>query len=1709
MKPNNDYGLLETCDELNERLIEYIESEYLGKNDELREACSENLRKPGYVFQVPYLEIAQSYKIVDDGIVVSNSIPETTKKVLIDMSKNDLGVFESPYSHQIDALIHFCEGNDVFVSTGTGSGKTECFMWPIVSKLVEEAANGKTWNDEGIRAIIMYPMNALVSDQLGRLRKMVGNDTFHHIFRSKTNQERIPTFGMYTGRTPYPGKYNKNNNKQFAETIEKDILTKNQDFQYKLKSIGRLPAKHDLNKYVNSLKTGIKYLDPDDSEMLLRYEMQDKCPDILITNYSMLELMLLRPIESSIWQKTSDWLKRSPDNKLLFIIDEAHMYRGSPGGEVALLVRRVLNRLGITREKAQFILTSASVPSDSDKKVLEFANALSSGTILNNNFVLIRGKPDNYPTSNLYDVEPNSLEQFNLSLLRDDTTICSALKLFFDLIGQNDNTCDFSNMDAIAPWMYNKLAHCKQIIMLQKMCRGDAKKYSELPSILFHHSDIEPSNHALDCLISVAQLAKNSKNQVLLPSKLHLFFKGLDGIYACINPQCCEKSDHVPYLGKIYLEHRGDKCACGGRIFELINDRYCGGLFIKGFLDLSLNSNKFIWNSAGLASPAVLTETHFGFGRCDKKNHSNIVVESTTGRICPDLSKSGEKGYISLFYNTKENDTRPNIRSFWNCPYCNRTQMRATDFSLKGNDPFFNIISKQLSIQPPTLFAVPDVKNTPNKGRKVLLFSDSRQNAAMLAKELSELSIKECMRAAICLAAKNIQEWSKDNNIKNKLDYIYPGLLKIFYDLNLNLFIEDDQKTIISDLQKNENELKSANIDYEEIKDNVTIPNIIKIELLNHLCSRSYNLTDLGLCWLEPRDGLMKGIDWNVVGKDKEREIYELFTIWANHVVKSGYSLSYLSEDFKDELERDFPRFGIPESEDILKPWHDHLQYLGYSEMALNEIRRVFEKATTISDNSRFIQASSVKLIYAPDHNWYKCHKCRTILPYTIRGKCGECFDDHVEIIKDFVGVNLLRKPVLSVIENGDLDPLRIINVEEHTAQLSHKDQFDEMWSTTEDYELRFQNIYTGESKPIDILSCTTTMEVGIDIGSLTAVGLRNIPPSRENYQQRAGRAGRRGASVSTIVTYADKGRYDRYYFENPDKIIAGNPRIPYIDHTNRKLAIRHTIISLLSDYFREQKTEYSIDKTMVLDYINNQSDQFIQYASIRLDDIQSGKSQSLLSDDLSNLFFDKSFIEDTITKLMVFKEKIKINEDNYSGISLKDAAHDEGLIPTYSFPRYVINFNIFKSSTDNSRRISIKEAPERQLDIALSEYVPGRTLIVNKHEYISGGIVKVNPITKLKIPISTIINDPNYFRKIGRCVNPSCRWFGTVADREEYCPFCGESIVFSNMMTPYGFAPLNPERRVKNSKVRFVNTYAQAPCYSTMPTNTAKMSIFSKHMRYEKRSDQKLMVLNTGLKENGFCICPDCGAAVCGDEDTFRNINPDSPYLDGSRCFHKKLMHDIMLGYEFLTDLVVFEIQMDPTQIRSNRDELWLKIAARSLSDAFCLAAGKLLDAESEDLKNGYRILSGEGRDVVEIYLYDNLSSGAGYSAEIANNVDNLIIEIRQLLVGCDCDSACLRCLKNYGNKMYHDYLDRFAALDLLNWATNGILPEPLPQNDQNKILEQLCNITKINQSNIIVYPSAWSPDKIKIDNKIAISKFEIEKQMPIVYSKIHHMEE
>lgn len=1683
---NSRFGIQETCYALDERLIEYIESEYLGKNEELRVACREQLRQPGTLFQIPYAEVSPSYKTNSTGFIYSEFLPQCCKSPLLEMIDKNLGVFKTPYCHQVEALNAYFQGKDVLVSTGTGSGKTECFMWPIVTKLIEEANGMESWQQRGIRVLMMYPLNALVSDQLGRLRKMIGNDDFYDIFRRNTGQWRIPQFGMYTGRTLYPGKFDKSRNREFAETLTKDILNRTDDFKNELKKVGRYPSKHDLEGYVEDLKNGIRRQYSDDAELLLRYEMQDSCPDILITNYTMLEYMLLRHEEDSIWEDTKAWLDCNPSNKLLFVIDEAHMYRGSSGGEVALLIKRLLNRLEISRDRVQFILTSASVPEGADTEIRVFANALTVQDTGIDRFELIKGVREELPTQNLFDIDPASLMDFNLGDLRDDSTVCAALKQFSEDIGLDTRTCQFSNLDDIGHWLYDPLSRCRQIQCLKTNLGGNATRYSAIPEKLFPGVENNVASKALDVILSVAPLAKNESGQVLLPTKLHLFFKGLEGIYACINPQCTEKTDNVPFVGKIYLERKADRCKCGGRIFELTNDRSCGGLFLKAFWHAG-RKDDFLWNNPGLSSPSDLTETHFSFKRFNKSKM--IIVESKSGYVTEDESKEGKDGYITLYWydmELKNQDARVPSQ----CPYCQRTHLKVTDFSTKGDDPFFNIVSKQLSIQPPTLFATEDVKKTPNKGRKVLLFSDSRQSAAKLAKKMSELSLHECMRAAIGMACRNLDAWAKSNEKSYSLDYLYPGLLKVFHDHGTNLSIKDLQDVIKKDLERLNDDLDGTSVDYGEIIQDVNMPDRIKIDLLNQMCSNNTSLTDLALGWVDLTDRSLRRFDWKTIGEEHKDDVRRLYSIWALYNLKDSYALDLYKEDLRDDLEREVDRFGMPSAEDPLKRYKEILKKNGFTDQAIEQISKEFKNTLEEKNGYNFIRHKSVTLRFEPGRNWYKCRSCRAILPFGLFGKCGSCLEGEIDDLSDFSSINFLRKPIVSMVEDDDMDALRPINVEEHTAQLSHKDQSEEMWSTTEEYELRFQNIYADDVKPVDILSCTTTMEVGIDIGSLTAIGLRNVPPSRENYQQRSGRAGRRCASVSTVVTYCDKGRYDRHYFEHPDEIVSGNPRTPFIDNNNEKLARRHVLLSLLVEYLRNEGGGPSIDKMNIMEYVDCHYQNSKDYIARALSDMKSGKRPSILPGNLDYLLEREAFTDSVIQSLEKFVKGIIREKDNYPDQKLLDIAQDEGLIPTYSFPHNIVGFSVYRAEKNH---IALEEHTDRSMDLALSEYAPGSNLTIKKKNYISGAISRIDPIKKIPIQFESLYGEGSgKLRPIKVCPNPDCRWFGF--SEECSCPLCGSDTDEHQMLTPHGFSMLVSNKRQKDVESSAVKTYASSPFYSTMPSSK-KMTQFSDNMRFEKRADQKLIVMNAGNQKGGFTICKRCGAAVNGDESLFNFMRVGSPF-PGKRCGHDEGFMHVYLGSDFITDLVVYEIRLGGEESPITDEMKWIWIAAQSLTQAFCLVAGRILDVESSDLEGGCRLITRDGDNVVEIYLYDNLSSGAGYSADLAGKTEELVLETRKFLQGCDCHDSCFKCLRNYGNRRIHELMDRHAALDLLNWATDSKLPDPLSEEEQNMILKPLRSLPGIDCERAYVYPSIWNESKVVANGKIPISKFEIERQ-------------
>jgi len=354
----------DTIAQLRTKHTQYIEANYHLHNEGLlkqrRKLIDEETRTEAWIESTPVYILGKKISDMD--------LPSQVIDILDRFSKFNVGVYDPPYHHHEMALTSFFrDKRDLIVSTGTGSGKTEVFLYSILGNLALEAFRNKTTKTRGMRAIILYPMNALVSDQLSRLRKLFGNPQVAESLREKYG--RTVQFGMYTSRAPYHGEYDVNKNDRHLKEVFDyycDIMEKDPDLFNELKKRGKIPVKDIVGFRSKNKRKETQYrTQPYDVELYTRQEMHHPneyggIPDLLVTNYSMLEYMLLRGIEQPFFDSTSKWLSEDKDNQLTIVIDEAHLYKGAQGAEVALLIRRLLQRLGISRSRARFILTSAS-----------------------------------------------------------------------------------------------------------------------------------------------------------------------------------------------------------------------------------------------------------------------------------------------------------------------------------------------------------------------------------------------------------------------------------------------------------------------------------------------------------------------------------------------------------------------------------------------------------------------------------------------------------------------------------------------------------------------------------------------------------------------------------------------------------------------------------------------------------------------------------------------------------------------------------------------------------------------------------------------------------------------------------------------------------------------------------------------------------------------------------------------------------------------------------------------------------------------------------------------------------------------------------------------------------------------------------------------------------------------------------------------------
>ena len=787
----------ESIEQLHGSLSDYIEATYHISARSLIARRKELLNRPGLIHQVPYLESTPRYQTGEDFSEMQG-LPPAALEAYLAVSRKEAGlpqlVYDPPYRHQSDAIRgSLVDEKNLVIMTGTGSGKTEAFLLPIMGKLAHEAKTkpASFGHQAAMRALILYPMNALVNDQLGRLRGLFGDPRIVKLFKDWSG--RPPRFARYTSRTPYAGvRTTKKDSSKLIKSFDDfyaDIQRRTQAGQPEererarrllqdLKEHGKWPAKPDVaawlgekNSRWQNPKTGEfqrAVTLPDDSELLTRHEVQAAPPDLLVTNYSMLEYMLMRPIERPIFDRTLEWLESNPDEKFLVVLDEAHLYRGAAGAEVGLLLRRLRDRLGIPVERLRVICATASFRDQ--EYALQFGAQISG--IPANTFVAITGSLDlRSHESPGTDEDAGILSSIDLEGYYKAGTGSQRIAAIQPLLDYRD----VSGVDTSEAALYYALADYGPMGLLVNLTMREALQLTELGGKLFPTVSAGRADSAVTALIALGSVARTEPDTPgLLPCRIHNFFRGIPGLWVCMDPNCTEieDGDEDGICGKMFGQPR-ERCECGARVLELYTCRNCGTAYAKAYTD-DIDVPTVLWPEPGqqlrmaegdtgpLLALDLLLETP---ALEDMTEPADYDLE--TGRLNPPALGSRVRTVFirgaRVSDSMDEDDEEPGAiearGQFIKCAVCNKTarygRSYVQDHQTKGDQPFQALVAQQIQIQPPA--PVEPTRFAPLQGRKVLAFSDSRQVAARLAPNLQMYSVRDSLRPLIAYGYRRLQ----------------------------------------------------------------------------------------------------------------------------------------------------------------------------------------------------------------------------------------------------------------------------------------------------------------------------------------------------------------------------------------------------------------------------------------------------------------------------------------------------------------------------------------------------------------------------------------------------------------------------------------------------------------------------------------------------------------------------------------------------------------------------------------------------------------------------------------------------------------------------------------------------------------------------------------------------------------------------------------
>jgi ATP-dependent helicase YprA (DUF1998 family) len=1634
----------------------------------------------------PYVSLSRAFL---DGRLVSELAAEGVLHPLMP----NLALFPRLRAQQEEAIRAILAGRTTLIATGTGSGKTEAFLYPIISRCLELRDSGAP---AGIVAVLVYPANALAEDQLERLRRLLAGTGI--------------SFGMYVGKTPERAS-NVAGVRLPSGSSRADYLARRQQ----LEDAGENRPVHPAE------------------ECASREEMRvaGRQPRILLTNVKQLELLLTRQRDVELFDGA----------RLDFVVfDEAHTFVGAGGAETACLIRRLRTFCNRAPNETVCVGTSATItdPSGGDEPAIRFATRFFGVPADLVSIVREQYEQDLWaqnrratppfvgdPEAQLYGVLSSLEAMEQQGNLHSEAPLDNLNHTVEMLTGRALDTHCWRDS------LYENLA-ANEVVYQIAQALASPRALNELPDDLRQRvGRVVPEAEILTWL-ALGAAARNDDRSLLRPV-VHGFIRGVGGAVVTFPEDSAEPHlylmpEDVPEAANLFKLPVTTCTTCGQHYFVhfvdnfVFNDRRPGGgEAVEG---------RLVWRARSEAhggSRVVLLDGLVVYDDDDPtavpgipRNSVPLFLCRHCGALHPfQITRCDACGLpnslVQLFAVRQKAARAGRLTS---CVGCGAIGRQMASGYREPSRPV-----RALTVSDVHVLAQSMVHHADH--RRLLVFTDNRQDAAFQAGWMQDHSRRYRLRSLMYerirqspVSVGDLAGWlddqlEADNDLsralapevwrverKESAGHRHAAERRRFLRIQVIREIGTGQRQRIGlepwgrfvveylglepSLPFFQHWATRIGTTPEKLRDGVAglLDSARRSRILydpeSRIFSRFWREGDR-----EVQNGYIPYFDAPPVGLRLNGQATTYVKIWLS---ASGRSLAYHAAR----------RWGLTSAD--IPDFYQQLWQLLTAELGLfvaDTLRN--GRGNRIPDTDGAVQVNADWLRLRAHTGVYRCTTCRRA--HSRSGPNDTC------MVNRCTGTVVFEREEQ---DNYDLmvldERFEMVRPREHSAQIPPEERE------------RIERDFKGTGNRVNTLVCTPTLELGVDIGDLDAVLMRNVPPLPSNYWQRAGRAGRR-QRMACNLTYARTASHDRAYFADPMKLLGGVIEPPNFNLRNDVMVRKHVHAAVMTVFYAAARGT-AMDETarleirraldtcfpqQIRDYL------FLDTGDVRREEFNLepfrdilSRHRAMLSQNVARIFAQSWPPEDAdvvapevldayvigmeqelasvlqrlrrrlqwaldqldrldrerrrrgtldpeedslrercdrlIKRLKGVEARSRREAEGYDDTNTYAVLAAEGFLPGYGLDTgFVVGTHHAPRYAYEMRDWELR----RSTGLALREYVPGNLIYANGHRFVAR-YFRLEPSRPLQFQVDVgneaVAELGTGVAALGAAVLPAVPVCDTdlphnshISDEEDY-RFQMPVAVYGHELPQHG-----PGRD-----------------YSWGPRNLQ----FRKAVRLRLVNAGPAGMVRTGTL--GYPVCTVCGQS--------RSPLASVADLREFRADHAQRHGRPVENIGFYANVIA-----DAISIQGFRD----RTEAHSVLEGIRIGAAQVLDMEMEDLQP--LVIGQQGQDACDGLLYDPMPGGSGLLEQMVERWSEVIEGGLQAVEGCpsQCADACVDCLMNFRNSWYHRHLNRHVASQVLRaWGSLLVLsndipprqpaaePRQMPVNEAERILREMFDRAGLN---------------------------------------------